>query len=97
MSDTSKIVWSVLGGMVLGAMGAAAIKRGSLRPQTARILSYGYNLKDKLVEQAEVFKENCEDLAAEAKEQYEDRKENTEQAQEPVAKTVRKPLAKKEE
>ena len=78
MSDNSKVVWGVLGGVLLGAFGAAVVKRSNLRPQAAKILSYGYDIKDALVEQAETLKENCEDLAAEAKEKYEDRKAETE-------------------
>nr|WP_304626866.1 hypothetical protein [uncultured Parasutterella sp.] len=61
---------------MLGAFGASLIQRGSLRPHTTKILSYGYDIKDMLVEKAESIKEDCEDLAAEAKEQYEDRKES---------------------
>lgn len=34
----------------------------------------GYDIKDAIIEQAETLKETCEDLAAEAKEKYEDRK-----------------------
>ena len=36
--------------------------------------SYGYDIKDAIIEQAKTLKETCEDLAAEAKEKYEDRK-----------------------
>ncbi len=75
MSDKN-ILCGVVAGTVLGAFGASLIQRGSLRPHTTKILSYGYDIKDMLVEKAESIKEDCEDLAAEAKEQYEDRKES---------------------
>lgn len=75
MSDKN-ILWGVVAGTILGAFGASLIQRGSLRPHTTKILSYGYDIKDMLVEKAESIKEDCEDLAAEAKEQYEDRKES---------------------
>ena len=75
MSDKN-ILWGVVAGTILGAFGASLIQRGSLRPHTTKFLSYGYDIKDMLVEKAESIKEDCEDLAAEAKEQYEDRKES---------------------
>lgn len=75
MSDKN-VLWGVVAGTILGAFGASLIQRGSLRPHTTKILSYGYDIKDMLVEKAETLKEDCEDLAAEAKEQYEDRKES---------------------
>lgn len=75
MSDKN-VLWGVVAGTILGAVGASLIQRGSLRPHTTKILSYGYDIKDMLVEKAETLKEDCEDLAAEAKEQYEDRKES---------------------
>lgn len=75
MSDKN-ILWGVVAGTILGVFGASLIQRGSLRPHTTKILSYGYDIKDMLVEKAESIKEDCEDLAAEAKEQYEDRKES---------------------
>lgn len=74
MSDSGKIWLGVLGGVVLGAFGAAVIRRGDLRPCTAKVLSYGYDLKDKIVASCEEMKEGYDDLAAEAKEQYEERK-----------------------
>jgi hypothetical protein len=74
-NDNAKVLWGVLGGILLGAYGAAVIKRGNLRPNTAKILSYGYDIKDRIVEQCETIKEDCQDMAAEAKEHYEVRKE----------------------
>ena len=90
MSDNSKLVWGVLGGVLLGAFGAAVVKRSNLRPQAAKIPSYGYDIKDALVEQAETWKENCEDLAAEAKEKYEDRKAEVGKAEAPVCEQLKK-------
>lgn len=74
MEGSKKVLLGVLGGVLLGAFGASVVKRGNLRPHAAKVLSYGYDIKDAIVEQAETLKENCEDLAAEAKEKYEDRK-----------------------
>ena len=74
MDESNKVLLGVLGGVLLGAFGAAVVKRGNLRPHAAKLLSYGYDIKDAIIEQAETLKETCEDLAAEAKEKYEDRK-----------------------
>lgn len=74
MGENNKVLLGVLGGVLLGAFGAAVVKRGNLRPHAAKVLSYGYDIKDAIIEQAETLKETCEDLAAEAKEKYEDRK-----------------------
>ena len=62
MGENNKVLLGVLSGVLLGAFGAAVVKRGNLRPHAAKVLSY------------ETLKETCEDLAAEAKEKYEDRK-----------------------
>jgi len=75
LNENSKVWLGVLGGILLGAYGAAVIKRGNIRPGTAKILSYGYDIKDRIVEQCETIKEDCQDMAAEAKEHYEERKE----------------------
>lgn len=91
MTESNKVWLGVLGGVLLGAFGAAVIKRGNLRGGATKALSYGYDLKDRIVEQCETFKEDCEDLAAEAKEQYEDRKEaKTKEASAPAKKPVRR-------
>lgn len=76
MSDSSKVWLGVLGGVLLGAFGSAVVRRGKLGPCTAKVLSYGYDIKDKIVESCEEMKEGYEDIAAEAKEQYEERKES---------------------
>lgn len=88
MSDTSKVLWSLVGGMVLGAFGASAIGRGKFRPCATKLLSYGYDAKDCIVNQCELLKENIEDMAAEAKEQAEDRKAEKEVAKETVTEEV---------
>ncbi len=77
----SKLIWALLGGVVIGAVGATTLKRGKLKPGMTRLMSYGYDLKDCLVEECETLKENVEDMAAEAKEQAELRKarKNSEQ------------------
>lgn len=69
MSDYSKIAWGVLSGVVLGFAASSAISRGKLRPCTTKMMSYGIDLKDKLVETAENLKEDLEDMTAEAKEE----------------------------
>lgn len=68
MGENNKVLLGVLGGVLLGAFGAAVVKRGNLRPHAAKVLSYGYDIKDAIIEQAKTLKETCEDLAAEAKE-----------------------------
>ena len=65
MGENNKVLLGVLGGVLLGAFGAAVVKRGNLRPHAAKVLSYGYDIKDAIIEQAETLKETCEDLAAE--------------------------------
>ena len=55
MSDKN-VLWGVVAGTILGAVGASLIQRGSLRPHTTKILSYGYDIKDMLVEKAETLK-----------------------------------------
>ena len=69
MGENNKVLLGVLSGVLLGAFGAAVVKRGNLRPHAAKVLSYGYDIKDAIIEQAETLKETCEDLAAEAEEQ----------------------------
>lgn len=78
----NKFVWTLLGGVLIGAIGATSIKRGKLKPCMTRLMSYGYDLKDCLIEECETIKENVEDIAAEAKEQADLRKarKNSEQS-----------------
>ena len=52
MGENNKVLLGVLGGVLLGAFGAAVVKRGNLRPHAAKVLSYGYDIKDAIIEQA---------------------------------------------
>lgn len=72
--DKGKFLWTLLGGIVIGAVGATTIRRGKLKPCMTKLMSYGYDVKDCIVEECENLKENVEDMAAEAKEQAEIRK-----------------------
>ena len=75
MGENNKgIAWCPQRRLTRCFFGAAVVKHGNLRPHAAKVLSYGYDIKDAIIEQAETLKETCEDLAAEAKEKYEDRK-----------------------
>ncbi|MCD8339918.1 MAG: hypothetical protein LUC43_06960 [Burkholderiales bacterium] len=69
-----KLAWTFFGGMIAGAATASMVGRGKLRPCAAKGLSYIYDWKDKTVAACESMKEDCEDLAAEAKEAQELRK-----------------------
>lgn len=64
-------------GVALGAVGAVLLSRGrvDLKKTAATILSHGMDLKDQASEFMENAKENLEDLAAEAKEEQNKRKE----------------------
>ncbi len=73
MKDSAKFAWGLVGGMILGAIASSAVSRGKLRPCTTKLMSYGIDLKEKLVESAESLKENIEDMTAEAKEQADQR------------------------
>ncbi|GAB1826231.1 MAG: hypothetical protein KH037_11610 [Burkholderiales bacterium] len=69
MKDFTKVAWGVFGGALLGFVASSAISRGKLRPCTTKLMSYGLDWKDKLIEGAETFKEDLEDMTAEAKEE----------------------------
>lgn len=58
----------LLGGVVLGVVGAALLgqQKGRLRPAAANLLSKGLDVKDQAVTAFEVVKEQTEDLFAEA-------------------------------
>ena len=58
----------LLGGVVLGVVGAALLvqQKGRLRPAAASLLSKGLDVKDQAVTAFEVVKEQTEDLFAEA-------------------------------
>lgn len=38
MGENNKVLLGVLGGVLLGAFGAAVVKRGNLRPHAAKVL-----------------------------------------------------------
>ena len=63
-------------GVVLGAVGATLLSRGSidLKKTAATLLSHGMDLKDKAAEFVATAKENVEDIAAEAKHEQKTRK-----------------------
>ncbi|WP_297227568.1 hypothetical protein [uncultured Desulfovibrio sp.] len=65
-----------LGGLVVGALGSAAVKRGSLdlKPLATDLISRGMDVKDALLSKVEAVKEDMQDLAAEARAKAEDRK-----------------------
>ena len=59
MGENNKVLLGVLSGVLLGAFGAAVVKRGNLRPHAAKVLSYGYDIKDAIIEQAQKAKAQC--------------------------------------
>ena len=65
-----------LGGLVVGALGSAAVKRGSLdfKPLATDLISRGMDVKDALLSKVEAVKEDMQDLAAEARAKAEGRK-----------------------
>ena len=65
-----------LGGVAIGALGAVAVSRGKLdfRPLASDLLSRGIDVKDALLSKVEAFKEDIEDLGAEARMKAEERK-----------------------
>ena len=64
-------------GIAFGALGATLLSRGSidLKKAMATVLSHGMDLKDKATTLVETAKENMDDLAAEARQVSETRKE----------------------
>ena len=66
-----------LGGMVVGVLGAVAVSRGKLdvRPVAADLLSRGIDVKDAFMGKVDALKEGMEDLAAEARQASEKRRE----------------------
>lgn len=76
MNSVFKYGLIFLGGLVVGALGTAAAKRGSLnlKPLATDIISRGMDVKDALLSKMEAVKEDMQDLAAEARAKAEDRK-----------------------
>ncbi len=77
MNDGLRFGLYFLGGMVVGALGAVAVSRGKLdvRPVAADLLSRGIDVKDALMGKVDALKEGMEDLAAEARQASEKRRE----------------------
>ena len=65
-------------GVALGAVGAAMLSRGKidLRKTATTILSHGMDLKEQAATFMETAKENFEDIAAEARQEQEERRKN---------------------
>ncbi|WP_297260103.1 hypothetical protein [uncultured Desulfovibrio sp.] len=76
MNSVFKYGLVFLGGLVVGALGATAAKRGSLnlKPLATDLISRGMDVKDALMSKMEAVKEDMQDLAAEARAKAEDRK-----------------------
>lgn len=76
MNSVLKYGLVFLGGLVVGALGTAAVRRGSLdiKPLATEIISRGMDVKDALMSKVEAVKEDMQDLAAEARAKAEDRK-----------------------
>lgn len=77
MNDGVKCGLFLLGGILLGAAGVAAVSKGklNLRPLMTDILSRGLDARDAVLAKVETAKENMEDLMAEARHTAETRKE----------------------
>lgn len=76
MNSVFKYGLVFLGGLVVGALGAAAVKRGSLdlKPLATDLISRGMDVKDALLSKVEAVKEDMQDLAAEARAKAEERR-----------------------
>ena len=81
MNQTTKYGLIFLGGIVVGALGAAAVSRGNLnvKPLVSDLLAGGLELKDKVA--VEGIKEDVSDVVAEAQVKNEQRKASKEQAE----------------
>ncbi len=77
MNDGLRFGLYFLGGMVVGVLGAVAVSRGKLdvRPVAADLLSRGIDVKDAFMGKVDALKEGMEDLAAEARQASEKRRE----------------------
>ena len=76
MNSVFKYGLVFLGGLVVGALGASAVKRDSLdlKPLATDLISRGMDVKDALLSKVEAVKEDMQDLAAEARAKAEDRR-----------------------
>ena len=77
MNDGWKFGLWFLGGVAVGALGAVAVSKGKLdfKPVAADLLSRGIDVKDALMGKVEAVKEDMEDLAAQARQASDKRKE----------------------
>ena len=72
MSGGAKIFWAFLGGAIAGAAGVAYLNRNRLdfsymKPIATDYMAKGLNLKDQMMRKMSAFKEDFEDMAAEAR------------------------------
>lgn len=76
MNSVFKYGLVFLGGLVVGALGASAARRGSLniKPLATDLISRGLDVKDALLSRMEAVREDMQDLAAEARAKAEERK-----------------------
>lgn len=87
MNDGTKLAVAFLSGAALGAVGLALLNRGKLdfeylKPICTNLLSKGMDLKDDLMRHVESMKEDWEDMAAEARDQADARKNPVEEVAE---------------
>ena len=76
-SEFTKCGLFLLGGIVLGAIGATAISRGKLnglKPLCSDILSRGYDIREKVLEKVDAAREDISDVMAEAQAKSEARR-----------------------
>ena len=76
-SEVTKCGLFLLGGIVLGAIGATAVSRGklkSLKPLCSDILSRGYDIREKVLEKVDEAREDISDVLAEAQAKSESRR-----------------------
>ncbi|MCG5030129.1 hypothetical protein MAF45_01490 [Mesosutterella sp. OilRF-GAM-744-9] len=68
-NETVKCGLFLLGGIVIGALGATAVSRGKLKglkPLASDVLSHGYDIRDKVLETVDGAREDVADVFAEA-------------------------------
>ncbi len=81
MNGIFRIALTLIGGIVIGAVGAKALSRhDGVRPLAADLLSRSMDAKDAILGKVETLKENVEDLVAEAQNTAEKRKVQKEEA-----------------
>ena len=77
MNNGLKYALIFLGGALFGGLAQAALRRSNiiLKPMAADLLSRGMDVKDAVKSKVEAVKEDFEDLAAEARQASDQRKE----------------------